>query len=581
MSDFIERPYENEKNKAIKYVKQLLDKASVDNKQSDKDELAEILRLLDSKRYGLVWEQHAEKVREKLKDVIPVFKENKDKKLSNKVNDDYNFLLEGDNLYILDLLLRTHREKINLIYIDPPYNTRSKKNEDFKYNDTFVTTADSYPHSKWLSFMAPRLRKAKELLTPDGVIAVSIDNHEGYQLKILMDEIFGENNLVGDLHVETSAIAGPRRVQAMKGSVVKTTEFILIYTKGNNLHAMKRPMYDGILGFDIHYSKFYDGQKQKLINFTQVLKNTPKISETFKQFKLSTSLKNLDCLVRMDNKTIKDWLYSDEISKNLFRYVDKYDGPEQLKVGVNELDGKFIIQNKDGSKVQGYRYFNRIGMSDDYKPQMGERAVRGNLWRGFSADGGNLNTEGGVNFKHGKKPLRLIKQLIKALTPGGKTPITVLDFFAGSGTTGEAVMQLNAEEAGNYKFILGTNDEAIDVAYKRMQNTNAEYPMNLKFFRTDFVRKDAEDLEKSLLDNTKALIELENMTDLNERTDIAIVLNHTQASELNLKGLSKVYMRQRVHRMLVPFEQERYDSAHVEIIDIPDEFFADELGGIE
>ena len=142
-------------------------------------------------------------------------------------------------------------------------------------------------------------------------------------------------------------------------------------------------------------------------------------------------------------------------------------------------------------------------------------------------------------------------------------------------------MQLNAEEAGNYKFILGTNDEAIDVAYKRMQNTNAEYPMNLKFFRTDFVRKDAEDLEKSLLDNTKALIELENMTDLNERTDIAIGLNHTQASELNLKGLSKVYMRQRVHRMLVPFEQERYDSAHVEIIDIPDEFFADELGGIE
>lgn len=581
MSDFIERPYENEKNKAIKYVKQLLDKASVDNKQSDKDELAEILRLLDSKRYGLVWEQHAEKVREKLKDVIPVFKENKDKKLSNKVNDDYNFLLEGDNLYILDLLLRTHREKINLIYIDPPYNTRSKKNEDFKYNDTFVTAADSYPHSKWLSFMAPRLRKAKELLTPDGVIAVSIDNHEGYQLKILMDEIFGENNLVGDLHVETSAIAGPRRVQAMKGSVVKTTEFILIYTKGNNLHAMKRPMYDGIPGFDIHYSKFYDGQKQKLINFTQVLKNTPKISETFKQFKLSTSLKNLDCLVRMDNKTIKDWLYSDEISKNLFRYVDKYDGPEQLKVGVNELDGKFIIQNKDGSKVQGYRYFNRIGMSDDYKPQMGELAVRGNLWRGFSADGGNLNKEGGVNFKHGKKPLRLIKQLIKALTPGGKTPITVLDFFAGSGTTGEAVMQLNAEEAGNYKFILGTNDEAIDVAYKRMQNTNAEYPMNLKFFRTDFVRKDAEDLEKSLLDNTKALIELENMTDLNERTDIAIVLNHTQASELNLKGLSKVYMRQRVHRMLVPFEQERYDSAHIEIIDIPDEFFADELGGIE
>ena len=396
-----------------------------------------------------------------------------------------------------------------------------------------------------------------------------------------MDEIFGENNLVGDLHVETSAIAGPRRVQAMRGSVVKTTEFILIYTRGGNLHAMKRPMYDGIPGFDTHYSKFYDSQTQKLINFRQVLKDTPKISEIFKQFKLRPSLKNLDCLVRMGNETVTDWLYSDEISKNLFRYVDKYTGSKPLKVGINEIDGKFIIQDKDGNKVQGYRYFNRIGMSNDYKPQMGERAVRGNLWRGFSADGGNLDSEGGVNFKHGKKPLRLIRQLIKSLTPGGETPITVLDFFAGSGTTGEAVMQLNAEKAGNYKFILGTNDEAVDVTYKRMQNTNAKYPMNLKYFKTDFVRKDSDDLEKSLLNNTKSLIELENMTDLSERTDIAIVLNHDQAAELNLTGLSKIYMRERVHRMLTTPEQDRYKSAHVEIIDIPDEFFADELGGIE
>lgn len=581
MNKFIERPYENEKNKAIKYVRGLLDQAKLDNKKFDVDELAEVLRLLHSKRYGLVWEQHAEKVREKLKNVIPVFKEDKDKKISNGNSDDYNFLLQGDNLYILNLLLRTHRERIDLIYIDPPYNTRSKQDKDFKYNDTFVTAADSYPHSKWLSFMNPRLKKAKELLSPDGVIAVSIDSHEGYQLKILMDEIFGENHLVAELHVETSAIAGPRRVQAMRGSVVKTTEFILIYAKGNNLHAMKRPMYDGIPGFDIHYSKFYDSKIQKVVNFTQVLKNTSKINKIFKQFQLTPSLKNLDCLVKMNNVEIRNWLYSDEISKNLFRYVGKYTGTEHLNVGVNDLNGKYIIQDKDGIKIQGYRYANRIGMSNDYKPQMGERSVRGNLWRGFSADGGNLNKEGGVNFKHGKKPLRLIKQLIKSLTPGENTPITVLDFFAGSGTTGEAVTQLNAEKAGNYKFILGTNEESIKVAYQRMQNTNNKYPLNLKFFKTNFVPKDSGNLEQELLDNTRALIELDNMTDLNERKDIAIVLTRSQAFELDLTGLRKVYIRSRVRRMLTPFEQERYIKANIELIDIPDEFFADELEGIE
>ena len=251
--NFIERPRKNEKDDAIQYVKSLLTQAREDNRNEDIEKLEELVRLLHTKKYGLVWEEHAEIVEEEMKTKIPVFVEDEIKKINdNPDSEDFNFLLEGDNLHSLHLLEKTHLGKIDVIYIDPPYNTGNK---DFKYNDDFVDSENTFRHSKWLSFMERRLRIAQKLLSPNGIIFISIDNKEGYQLKLLLDEIFGEEQMAADLHVETSAVAGPRRFAAVNGSVVKTAEFIFVYTNGNKA-IMKRPMYDGISGFDTHYSLF-------------------------------------------------------------------------------------------------------------------------------------------------------------------------------------------------------------------------------------------------------------------------------------------------------------------------------------
>lgn len=198
-SEFIERPFKNEKDEAIKYISNLLNKAKNKNELYDAQNLEEVLRLLNSKKYGLVWEEHKEKVEEKLKTHIPVFKEDKERKINGMKNkNDFNFLLEGDNLHSLYLLEKTHTNKIDLIYIDPPYNMGQK---DFKYNDDYVDKDDNYYHSKWLSFMKSRLLMAKKLLTEDGILAVSIDYHEGFQLKLLLDEKFLEKTILHQIYM--------------------------------------------------------------------------------------------------------------------------------------------------------------------------------------------------------------------------------------------------------------------------------------------------------------------------------------------------------------------------------------------
>ena len=152
--------------------------------------LKEIENALTEKKYGLVWEQHSEKVDEMLKDNIPVFTEDEEKKILVDKDKDFNFLLEGDNLHSLKLLVKTHKGLIDVIYIDPPYNT---KNREFIYDDCMIGEDDGYRHSKWLSFMAERLKIAKELLSEDGAIFINIDDNEHAQLKLLCDDVLGED----------------------------------------------------------------------------------------------------------------------------------------------------------------------------------------------------------------------------------------------------------------------------------------------------------------------------------------------------------------------------------------------------
>ncbi|HFI0749703.1 TPA: site-specific DNA-methyltransferase, partial [Streptococcus suis] len=222
--NFVERPRKNEKDDAIQYVKKLLVQAREDNRNEDIEKLEDLVRLLHTKKYGLVWEEHAEIVEEEMKTKIPVFVEDADRKIvGNPDSDDYNFLLEGDNLHSLHLLEKTHTGKIDVIYIDPPYNTGNK---DFIYNDKIVDKTDGYSHSKWLSFMSKRLEIARNLLSDKGVILVSIDENEQSQLKLLMDDIFGENNFVESIvwDKKSSAKGVPPR-----NMMVGVHEYILAY----------------------------------------------------------------------------------------------------------------------------------------------------------------------------------------------------------------------------------------------------------------------------------------------------------------------------------------------------------------
>ena len=174
-------------------------------KEKNKDDQEAIVALneieteLNSKKYGLVWEKHEEQVDMMIKDNIPVFTEVKEKEITHDKKQRYNFLLEGDNLHSLKLLEKTHKEKIDVIYIDPPYNLGKK---DFSYNDTFVNEDDGYKHSKWLSFMNVRLEIAYQLLSKNGLIAISIDETEYAQLKLLCDDIFGEKNRLITFHIQ-------------------------------------------------------------------------------------------------------------------------------------------------------------------------------------------------------------------------------------------------------------------------------------------------------------------------------------------------------------------------------------------
>ncbi len=181
-------------------MKNLIDKSELISKLKTLeglsiDERSSLIGLLrEHKKYGLVWEDKPEDVEERLRESLPVLREVKDKALLSDEPDAPNhILIEGDNLEALTALSYTHEGKIDVIYIDPPYNTG---HSDFTYNDCYVDADDGFRHSKWLSFMNKRLKIAKKLLSDDGIVFISIDDNEQANLKLLCDEIFNAKNFV-------------------------------------------------------------------------------------------------------------------------------------------------------------------------------------------------------------------------------------------------------------------------------------------------------------------------------------------------------------------------------------------------
>lgn len=488
--DFIERPRKNEKDGAIAYVQELLKQAREDRRNEDVDKLENLIRLLNTKKYGLVWEEHAELVEEEMKTKIPVFIEDETKKIvGNPESEDYNFLLEGDNLHSLHLLKKTHAGKIDVIYIDPPYN-RGKT--DFKYNDLFVDKLDSFRHSKWLSFMSSRLRLAHDLLKKDGLIFVSIDDYEFSQLKLLIDSIFGEENFVNTFVWKRNSSG-----KTEKDKFTVNTEYVLLYSKTRDftLNPAYKPLSEATM------KSYNKDDKDGRGRYASVSLQKPRDPGP------ETSYDYVDNSGKIWKCPAKGWRMT-------------YD-----KVKALENDNRLITSGKT-LRVKDYW---------SERPSEGKRIDT--LWSDLPENTtGSKELDNALREK-GKfdnpKPTKLIERCLQI----SKKEAVVLDFFAGSGTTGHAVAQLNKEDGGNRKYILCTNNEnniCEEVTYKRLSNIQEEIPHNLKYFKTDFVVKEEfpdVTLEYELLNYVTPLVELEFGVDISN-PKVQVILSEEQLDEM-------------------------------------------------
>lgn len=500
--------------------------------------LGEIENELNSKKYGLVWEKHEEQVDRMMQDNIPVFTEVKEREIKAIDENAYNFLLEGDNLHSLKLLEKTHAGKIDVIYIDPPYN-RGKN--DFRYNDDYIVKEDGYKHSKWLSFMEERLIVAKELLSDKGLIFISIDDNEIAQLRLLMDEIFGESNFINSFIWKRNS-----SVKTEKDKFTINTEYVLLYAKSLQfeLNPAYKPLSDSTRKM---YSK-NDNDGRGFYRLYPLQKPKDPGPETTYDY--------------VDNNG-KIW----KCPKNGWRM--KYEKLKEL-----ENDGRLSLENKSLNEKAYWNERENEGKKID------------TLWNDLPENTtGSSELEKVMEEKNtfsNPKPIKLIQRCLEISSKNA----TVLDFFAGSGTTAQAVLALNKDDGGNRKFILCTNNEnniCEKVTYERIKRVIHGYadvegiPANLKYFKTDFIAKDADDVSEELLSHIKEMVELENGITLDNKHYL-IVLSDEQADELaknwsNYKDVKAIYVSRNV---LFTSEQDALFS-NTEIHIIPDYYFEYEL----
>lgn len=539
----------------------------------------EIEKEIISLKYGLNWEVHTENVEMKMDTHIPIFNEVKSKEILEVENGKFNFLLEGDNLHSLKLLEKTHLENIDIVYIDPPYNTGSK---DFTYDDKFIDKNDSYKHSKWLSFMSVRLSIIQRLLADTGVIFISIGEQELANLKLLCDDIFGETN------------------------------FITIFSRQMKSGGAKGKYYTPNIDYVITYAK----NIQKLPNFKALL--TDKQIATFY------------------NKEQKDGERAGELygEERLFKasldkrpnqryYIQCPDGSFAIPPGENFpsniVEGEIILpQGNDKVWKWTYPTYQRELAKDnivfkqtktsglvDENGKQSKWNIYNKLWLSEQANKGVVpsnfitefeNRQSSKELKDLKldftyaKPVNLIKYLIQITNQ--KKDCTVLDCFAGSGTTGHAVLKLNESDGGNRNFILCTNNEnniCEEVTYPRLKKVIKGYediknnliqgiPANLKLYKSDFVEKNDIDVISKLQSNIKELIQLQYAVDL-ENNEHILILTDEDADyiELNWNEYNEqckaIYLSRDV--LLTAKQNKLFNNKEVYII--PDYYYEYEL----
>lgn len=550
MSTNISKQKRDELIDKIKAIRTYIVKAPQDeNTGSLLTYLSELEKEVKSKKYGLIFEDHLEAIDEKLVNNVPVLTEEKNLFINN--GGQLHFLIEGDNLAALQLLLKTHREKIDLIYIDPPYNTGGS---DFRYDDTIVSKEDGFRHSKWLSFMKKRLQIAKELLTKDGLIFISIDDIELAPLTLLCDSIFGENNRVETIIWKSKYGAGAKTV-----GFISVHEYILCYSI-NPIHNLTSEIDD-------------EGQKKYNKKDSKFNLRGGYLTQPL----MTTSLgdrPNLVYDIEYNGTVIhprKQWVWS----------------KDRLEAAIANDEVEFNLQ-KDGTySVRAKKY-----LFD------GSRNIRRgkplSIMNGpFTQDGTEeirslFGTENAFKFS---KPSELIRFLITLeVNDKSNKSFTVLDFFAGSGTTGQAVLSANARDGGNRRFILCTNNEngiCREVTYERIKHVidRENYRDSLKYYRVDFIpinEKMYYEYADELLLHVRELVELENGVNFSSNAEIAIVLTDSEL-EAFINDVDEYTVCKRLYRghdILLSAEQEtKLRDRDITVHVIPDYYYRDLEGG--
>ena len=441
--------------------------------REEKSQLIESLR--KTKRYGLVWEEKREEVEERQRDRIPVLTEVKERAIVSDAADAPNhILIEGDNLDALVALTYTHEGKIDVIYIDPPYNTGNK---DFIYNDCFVDKESPYRHSLWLSFMSRRLKIAKRLLSDKGSIFISIDDNEHSQLKLLCDEIFGGNRFVASI----PRLAKKQR-SAQESHVDVSHDYIVCYSYSDSFsHNILRDIDESKVRFD-KIGEYIEGDTKAIL------------ADKSKGYSLGGDYDfeyNGKIYQPIDKNGIRNrWLWTKERMEAAARLGILVETSSSLRMQLY-LNKRF----DDQTNTMVDRSSNLIFHTSDFMSEAKySNATGSNELKG-------LEYELFRKFNN-PKPLSLVRDII---TFYSDKEITILDFFAGSGTTLHATMALNAEDGGHRQCILVTNNEnriCEEVTYVRNKKVIEGYvnakgetvkgltANSLRYYRADFIDRE-------------------------------------------------------------------------------------------
>ncbi|WP_270984561.1 site-specific DNA-methyltransferase [Campylobacter upsaliensis] len=437
-----------------------------------------------------------------------------------------NIIIKGDNLHALKLLKSAYDNKIKMIYIDPPYNTKSEK---FIYDDNFIkeyqkllieldllkldsnakvleksevlhfltNPSGDKSHSGWLSFMYPRLKLARDLLKDDGVIFISIDDNEQANLKILCDEIFGEENFVANLvwHKKDNA-------SFLGKDIVDLIEYILVYKKSNKFNGTR----DNQINPEGHRELIIKSSNigERILNKNYCLIENGNFSGLLEKGKYGSEQFGIEILENVE-------IYNG-IPKNNIKIKGKFCW-SQAKIDEEILmGGRIEIKAIKGMKPIFYKNF---GENIPYRPMrnlLSKKIEKDDVFTNNDAAEEIKKMFNGIPVFDYSKPSKLIKKFIRNVTNtgGGGGEDIVLDFFAGSGTTAQAVMELNKEDGGDRRFILVQLDEAIDeakskVAYDFCKNELKSQNPVISDITIERVKRAAAKIAKQDLLNTKEL----------------------------------------------------------------------------